>query len=161
MEHLWTPWRFGYIVGTERTPGCPFCVLPKETDDRKNLIVYRGEHNFIILNLFPYTNGHLMVVPFLHEASLKNLDEATTAEGMELTKWALRAMEEEYRPEGFNIGWNLGRTAGAGVADHLHQHIVPRWLGDSSFLTVIGETRILPEDLYETYDKLVKYFKTP
>ncbi|MBZ0189657.1 MAG: HIT domain-containing protein, partial [Candidatus Obscuribacterales bacterium] len=156
MDIIFTPWRYSYITGADRPAGCVFCNLPKETDDRNNLILYRAELNYVIMNLFPYSNGHLMVVPFHHEPWLKNLDQPTSSEMMELAKLAQIALEKEYQPDGFNIGWNLGKSAGAGVAEHLHLHVVPRWSGDASFMSVIGETRTIPEDLGVSYEKLLK-----
>ncbi len=159
MEHIWTPWRYTYITNVDRTPGCVFCnLLANSLEDRNNLILFRGQLNFIVLNLYPYTSGHLMVIPYQHEASLAKLDEPTTTELMYLTKRTELAIQEEYRPEGFNIGLNLGRSAGAGVKEHLHLHVVPRWTGDANFMTSIGETRTLPEDLGTTYERLAKYF---
>ncbi|MGD9681836.1 MAG: HIT domain-containing protein [Candidatus Obscuribacterales bacterium] len=158
MEILWTPWRYSYIVGEERPPGCIFCGLPEQGDDRETLILHRGSLNYVIMNLFPYSNGHLMVVPFVHEPDLKTLDDDATAEMMKLAKRVQAVLESEYNPDGFNIGWNLGKCAGAGVAGHVHLHIVPRWSGDAGFMTVIGETRIVPEDLMSTYDRLKKHF---
>ncbi len=159
MEHIWTPWRYTYITNVDRTPGCVFChLLANGLEDRNNLILYRGNLNFIVLNLYPYTSGHLMVIPYQHDALLSKLDEATTTEMMALTKQTELALQEEYRPEGFNIGLNLGRSAGAGVKEHLHLHVVPRWTGDANFMTAIGETRTLPEDLGTTYERLIKYF---
>lgn len=158
MEILWTPWRYSYIVGEERPAGCIFCSLPEHGDDRETLILHRGSLNYVIMNLFPYSNGHLMVVPFAHEPDLKALDDDATAEMMKLAKTVQGVLEGEYNPDGFNIGWNMGKCAGAGVAGHVHLHIVPRWSGDAGFMTVIGETRIVPEDLMATYDRLKKHF---
>ena len=135
-----------------------FCRVQQRGTDPENLIVHRGKKNFIILNLFPYTSGHLMIMPYEHIASLVETDLATTAEMMELAKRAQSALEAEYHPEGFNIGMNLGRSAGAGVADHLHLHVVPRWTGDANFVSIVGETRVLPEDLQTTYQKLKRQF---
>jgi ATP adenylyltransferase len=132
--------------------------MAAEQKDAENNILYRDSLNYVILNLFPYTNGHLMIVPFKHEGSLSELAPATSSEMMELAKQALRALEQEYHPDGFNVGFNLGRSAGAGVAEHIHLHVVPRWSGDANFLTVIGETRVMPEDLATTYEKLKKHF---
>jgi len=158
MEHIWTPWRYTYIKNVDTKPGCVFCTLLSSGDDRTNLIVHRGVLNFIVLNLYPYTSGHLMVVPYKHESSLAELDDATTSELMILAKRAQRILQQEYKPDGFNIGLNLGRVAGAGVRDHLHLHIVPRWAGDANFMSVIGETRTVPEELSETYDRVYKHF---
>jgi ATP adenylyltransferase len=159
MEHIWSPWRYRYIASADKQAGCVFCRVQQESaDDRESLVVYRGRLNFLILNLFPYTSGHAMVVPYEHTASFASLDRATTAEMMEVAKRTEVALGAEYNPDGFNIGMNLGRSAGAGVADHLHLHIVPRWAGDANFVSVVGETRVLPEDLTTTYDRLKKHF---
>jgi ATP adenylyltransferase len=122
-------------------------------------VLYRAELNFVILNLFPYTTGHLMIVPYVHSDSFRDVSMAATTEMMELAKLAQKALEAEYRPDGFNIGMNLGRSAGAGVADHIHMHVVPRWAGDANFVSVVGETRVLPEELLTTYDRLANRFK--
>jgi ATP adenylyltransferase len=158
MEHIWSPWRYQYITSAEKQPGCIFCNLIAENADQKNGILFRGALNYIILNLFPYTSGHLMVVPYQHSASLVDVDQATSTEMMELSKKVLCALESEYRPHGFNAGFNFGQSAGAGVAEHIHMHVVPRWSGDANFMTVIGETRILPEELGNTYQRLKKHF---
>lgn len=161
MEHIWSPWRYKYISSIESEIGCVFCRVQEHGTDRENLIVHRAQKNFIILNLFPYTSGHLMIVPYEHVASLADTDLATTAEMMELAKRAQTALQTEYHPDGFNIGMNLGRSAGAGVADHLHLHVVPRWTGDANFVSVVGETRVLPEDIQATFEKLRKRFDAP
>ena len=164
MEHIWSPWRYKYIASADRETGCVFCRVhgtdPREATekDQANYVVFRGELNFVILNLYPYTSGHLMIAPYEHTASLSEIDLATTAEMMVLAKRAQLALEAEYKPEGYNIGMNLGKCAGAGVADHLHLHVVPRWTGDANFVSVIGETRVLPEELPATWDKLRKRF---
>ena len=160
MDHIWSPWRYKYIASVDERPGCVFCIARDESRDRENLVLHRAQLNFVILNLFPYTSGHLMIVPYDHVGSLLFLSEAATAEMMELAKAAQKALEAEYRPDGFNIGMNLGRSAGAGVADHVHLHVVPRWTGDANYLSIIGETRVLPEDLSTTYDRLKSHFKT-
>ena len=158
MEHIWSPWRYKYIASADREPGCVFCRAAGGDDDRASLVVHRGLLNFVILNLFPYTSGHLMIVPYEHGASLAESPAETTSEMMELAKRSQRALEAEYSPDGFNIGMNLGRSAGAGVADHLHLHVVPRWAGDANFVSIVGETRVLPEDLPTTYDRLKRHF---
>ena len=157
MEHIFSPWRYKYIASADKDTGCVFCRA-RDGEDDEFLIVYRGGLNFIILNLYPYTSGHLMIVPYEHTDSLAAADTNTTAEMMELAKRAQVALEAEYRPDGFNIGMNLGRSAGAGVADHIHLHFVPRWTGDANFVSIVGETRVLPEDLATTYEKLKKHF---
>ena len=159
MEHIWSPWRYKYIASAGHEEGCVFCRIEHVHLDAENYLVHRAPLNFIILNLFPYTSGHLMIVPYRHEASLASLDIPTTTEMIELSKRAQTALETEYHPDGFNIGMNLGRSAGAGVADHLHLHVVPRWSGDANFVSIIGETRVLPEDLATTYQKLKTHFR--
>ncbi|HLG13390.1 MAG TPA: HIT domain-containing protein [Blastocatellia bacterium] len=157
MEHIWSPWRYKYIASVDREPGCVFCAAEAGPDD-EYLILHRATLSFIILNLYPYTSGHLMIVPYEHVASLSALKEATTTQMMELAKLSQRALETEYKPDGFNIGINLGRSAGAGVAEHVHMHVVPRWTGDANFVSVVGETRVLPEELATTYERLRKHF---
>ena len=158
MDHLWSPWRYKYIASADKTDECVFCRINREQKDAENFVVHRASLNFIVLNLFPYTSGHLMIVPYEHKASLVEFDTATTTEMLELAKRSQLALEAEYHPDGFNIGMNLGRSAGAGVADHLHLHVVPRWSGDANFVSIVGETRVLPEDLAATYLKLTKHF---
>ena len=158
MEHIWSPWRYQYIASAGREEGCVFCRIEQEDRDAENFLVHRAELNFVILNLFPYTSGHLMIVPYQHEASLAAVDQATTTEMIELAKRAQTALEAEYHPDGFNIGMNLGRSAGAGVADHVHLHVVPRWSGDANFVSIVGETRLLPEDLATTHQRLKNHF---
>ena len=134
---------------------CIFCAAQKNpADDEKNLLLYRGAHNFVILNLYPYISGHLMIAPFAHLGELDSTPKEVTDEMMDLAKRCETALREVYRPEGFNLGMNLGRAAGAGIADHIHLHIMPRWAGDTNFMTAVGGTRVLPEDLSTTYQKL-------
>ncbi len=156
MNHLWSPWRMTYIQNDLKKPGndCVFCAAQTMEDGPDNLIVFRGEHAFVILNRYPYTTGHLMVVPNVHESELDNLDEATRSEMMDLTARAIRVLRQVYHPQGFNVGMNLGRVAGAGIAAHLHMHIVPRWGGDTNFMSSIGGTRVLPEALEDTYRRV-------
>lgn len=158
MEHIWSPWRYKYIASADRQEGCVLCRISGEDKDAENYVVHRASLNFIVLNLFPYTSGHLMIVPYEHEASLAAVNEATTTEMIELAKRSQVALDSEYHPDGFNIGMNLGRSAGAGIADHLHLHVVPRWTGDASFVSIIGETRVLPEDLATTCKRLKARF---
>jgi len=153
MKQLWAPWRIEYILGPK--PGeCIFCTLPSEDRDRDNLILYRGERNFIIMNLFPYNCGHLMIVPYFHTSSFHGLDDATLSEMIHLTRASADCIGEVMRPEGFNTGLNIGQAAGAGIKEHLHMHVVPRWVGDSNFMAVMDEVRVVPEHLMATYDKL-------
>ena len=154
MDHLWTPWRKKYVQGQHDDQGCIFCMAAAAEDGVENLIFFRGIYNYMILNRYPYTNGHLMCVPYAHEERLEDLDRDTRVEMMDLITKAVRVLKEVYHPEGFNIGLNLGEIAGAGVAEHLHMHIVPRWAGDTNFMTAVGSTRVLPESLVETYQRV-------
>ena len=154
MNHLWSPWRGAYVDQSDKPEGCIFCNALKEEDGPHNLIITRSERGFVILNRFPYTSGHLMVVPKAHLPSLEDLDQPTTYELADLSQTALRVLRRVYSPDGFNLGVNIGRAAGAGVADHVHIHIVPRWTGDANFMTTLSETRVLPETLETTYEKV-------
>lgn len=156
MEHLWSPWRYDYMAsaGKQKTSACVFCVGDNPAQDAERLIVFRGKYNFIILNLFPYTSGHLMIAPYAHIGAITDAAVEQTSEMMELSKRAVTALQNVYNPDGFNIGMNLGHSAGAGVRDHLHMHVVPRWIGDANFIGVIGETRVLPEELSTTYRRV-------
>jgi len=161
FEKLWAPWRMEYIEGidVENCGECIFCEKPKERDDRKNFIIHRGKQCFVILNIFPYNNGHLMIVPYRHISEYEDLDSKTLLEMMDIVKIVIKAMKKNMRPDGFNIGMNLGRSAGAGIAEHLHLHVVPRWNGDTSFISVTGGTKVISESLEDTYDKLSKALK--
>ncbi len=156
MNHVWAPWRMAYIEGGGRPPGggCVFCWAPTQPDGPENLIIHRARYNYVILNRFPYTGGHLMIVPYEHIDDLTRLPAATRAEMMDLAAMAVQVLREVYHPQGFNLGMNLGRVAGAGIADHVHLHVVPRWAGDTNFMTTVGETRVLPESLERTYARL-------
>jgi ATP adenylyltransferase len=164
VDVLWSPWRYDYIKAddrrlTEIVNGCVFCtILNDSASDEEKFILHRAEFNFVILNIYPYTSGHLMVVPFAHLADLDRADKKTTDELMDLTKRCQTAIREIYQPNGINLGMNLGKAAGAGVAEHFHMHILPRWFGDVNFMTAIGETRTIPEDLRATYEKLKDKF---
>jgi ATP adenylyltransferase len=155
-QRLWAPWRLEYITG-EKQDECIFCAKPA-VDDESALIVRRGDRCFVMLNAFPYTSGHVMIAPYEHTADLSGLDDATSLELMSLVREALRAIEQAYGPDGFNVGANLGTVAGAGVADHVHLHVVPRWEGDTNFMPVLGEVRVLPESLDETQRRLKEAF---
>ena len=154
MDHIFTPWRYMYIKDAAKKQECIFCAMLAENDDAKNLIVQRGAENFIVLNRYPYTAGHVMVAPYAHVADLSEADAETLSEMMLLAQRVQRALAAAYQPEGYNLGMNLGRCAGAGVLGHLHLHVLPRWTGDANFMTTVGETRHLPEDLSQTFDKL-------
>ena len=156
MDYLWTPWRYRYIADTARDTGCIFCDAVSANDDVKSQIVFRGDTCFVILNRFPYTSGHVMVVPYAHVADLAAADPETLSEMMRIAQRVQVALRQTYHPDGFNLGMNLGRAAGAGVTGHLHMHVLPRWSGDANFMTVVGETRVEPEDLTTTYEKLRK-----
>jgi ATP adenylyltransferase len=155
MDHLWTPWRYAFITVAEQTPGCIFCDAPKESDE-KALIVHRGEHCYVILNKYPYTNGHVMVVPYAHLDELQKLPADTAQEMMALTQRMETVLRALYAPDGINLGMNIGKAAGAGVAGHIHMHILPRWIADANFVSVIGETRVLPESLEVTWERISK-----
>ncbi len=154
MSHIWSPWRMAYIMNHEKTADCIFCKALLEEDSPQNLVVYRGNTAFVILNRFPYTSGHLMIVPNEHLATLEQLSDATLLEMMQLTTRAMRILRELYHPEAFNIGANIGEAAGAGIASHVHLHVVPRWKGDTNFMSTTANTRVLPEDLAETFVRI-------
>ena len=164
MDVLWSPWRYDYIKGSEQkeatqTSGCVFCdILNNSASDEENFILHRAEFNFVILNVYPYISGHLMVVPYAHIADLDKAPKETTDELMDLTKRCQTALRGAYNPNGFNLGMNLGKAAGAGVAEHFHLHILPRWIGDANFMTSVGQTRTIPEALQTTFDKLKVMF---
>jgi ATP adenylyltransferase len=157
MEHLWSPWRLAYITGTRTDSGCVFCAA-LASPDADSLIVHRGRTCFVILNLFPYNNGHLMVIPNRHIAGLAAATPEERAELVELAAAAETALTEAYQPQGLNLGINLGKPAGAGILDHVHLHVVPRWNGDTNFMTVVGGARVLPEDLADTAARLRPVF---
>ena len=158
MERLWTPWRAKYIAsgGVDSESGsCVFCDISRDLkNDEKNFVLHRGQHNFIVLNLYPYISGHLLIVPNKHVGELDAASKEITDELMDLTKRSQTALREVYEPAGFNVGMNLGASAGAGILDHLHVHILPRWGGDTNFMSTVAETRVIPEDLKTTYEKL-------
>lgn len=154
MDYLWTPWRYHFVSQAAREKGCIFCQAAESGDDSRALIVYRGRRNFVILNLYPYTTGHSMVVPYAHVADLGACDAETLDEMMNLARRLQVALAGLYHPQGYNIGMNLGRAAGAGVADHIHLHVLPRWNGDTNFMTTVAETRLQPEEISVTYGKL-------
>jgi ATP adenylyltransferase len=158
MDYLWSPWRYVYVTQEVPQKGCVFCVKAQASNDEESLILYRGSHSFVLLNLFPYTSGHLMITPYAHVGELSQANDATWVEMMALTRKAEVALRKAYTPDGINLGMNLGKSAGAGIADHIHVHVLPRWYADSNFMTTIGETRVLPEALPDTYRKLKPLF---
>jgi len=160
MKHIWSPWRMKYIETNEKENGCVFCNAQAKEDSVSNLIAFRGQRAFVILNLYPYTSGHLMVIPFEHVATLEELSPAARAEIMELTSLSMSVLRKAYGPQGFNMGANIGEAAGAGVPGHVHIHIVPRWGGDTNFMSTLGETRVLPESIEETYKRVHEGFQS-
>jgi ATP adenylyltransferase len=158
VDYLWSPWRYRYVssgapASSEQT-ACLFCAKATSSEDRVNLVALRGEYNFVLLNLYPYASGHIMIAPYAHVASLQDADPAALEEMMRLARRADTALRQLYKPDGMNLGMNLGACAGAGVAAHIHMHVLPRWCGDASFMTTISETRVLPEELSVTWERL-------
>ena len=157
MKYIWAPWRIQYIRG-EKPKGCILCDKPAENKDKENYILYRGSRNFIMLNSFPYNPGHLLIAPYRHTGNLEELTAEERNEHYELVSRAIKALKKEINPGGFNIGANLGRVAGAGIESHFHSHIVPRWNGDTNFVPVLSDIRVVPQALAETYDALFGKF---
>jgi ATP adenylyltransferase len=153
---IWAPWRLAYVkdASKDNEEECIFCAKPAQNEDEANLIVHRGERCFVILNLFPYTNGHLMIAPYEHTGRLQELPEGTVAEMMGLAQRAMARLELVYDPHGYNVGFNQGRVAGAGVEHHIHLHVVPRWGGDTNFMPVIADTKVMPQTLEQSYEAL-------
>ena len=157
MNVIWAPWRMEYIL-SGKEQHCIFCELPKQERDRDNLILYRSVHSFVIMNRYPYNNGHILVVPYRHVSALEGLDDAVLLDFMKVTRHSVASIRKAFMPDGFNIGINIGRIAGAGMEEHVHLHMVPRWAGDTSFMTVFDEVRVIPEHIMSTYDKLFAAF---
>jgi ATP adenylyltransferase len=161
---MWAPWRMGYVTREHEDgyegPACVFCRLLSQRDDRQAYILYRGARSFVIMNLYPYNNGHLMIVPNVHVDALTELDAETLAEMGGLAQRAQTVLDDTMRPQGFNMGINQGRAAGAGIADHLHMHVVPRWVGDTNFMPVLSDVRVIPQHMDETYDLLLPGFRS-
>ncbi len=153
MERIWAPWRMQFIR-MKKPKGCFLCENPQKVDDVRNYILYRGGENFVIMNSYPYNPGHLMVAPYRHVASIEELSEAERNEHFKIVNQCVKVLREEANPEGFNIGMNLGKASGAGVAGHAHTHIVPRWHGDINFMSVLADTKVVPEALAETFERL-------
>lgn len=158
MDQLWAPWRMPFIEGKEPRPGCIFCSKPAEDADEENLIVYRARHCFVILNLYPYNSGHLLVVPFQHAARLEDIEPEVGAELFHVSQRAAGILREAMAPDGFNFGINQGSISGAGIADHIHLHVVPRWGGDTNFMPVLADTKVMPELLSATANKIRPMF---
>jgi ATP adenylyltransferase len=159
MEYLWTPWRSTYMKAKQDLSRCIFCAALASDRDEENLVVYRGQHSFIILNRYPYTSGHLMIAPHAHVSRLNDASIDALTEITLLTQRAEEVIGEAYHPDGMNLGMNLGRAAGAGIAEHIHMHMLPRWSGDANFMTSVAGTRIIPESLEETYSKIKQGFE--
>ncbi|MBU0491358.1 MAG: HIT domain-containing protein [Chloroflexi bacterium] len=154
MTHrLWTPWRMQYIL-SDKSGDCVLCKAAQSDDEAGHYVLLRGEHNFVVMNIYPYNSGHLMVVPYEHVAGLEHLDDETLAEAMRLVRECTTLLGRVMHPDGFNVGINLGKAAGAGLHEHLHIHIVPRWVGDTNFISVLGETRVVPEMVSDSYERL-------
>ncbi len=162
MDYLWSPWRYRYVSSAPPSDpeACLFCAKAGFSDDRSNLVAFRGEHNFILLNLYPYTSGHLMIAPYEHVATLEDASGLVLEEMIRLARRADLALRALYKPDGMNVGMNLGACAGAGVAGHIHMHVLPRWCGDASFITTVSETRVLPEELSVTWERVSAALKT-
>jgi ATP adenylyltransferase len=159
-ERIWAPWRLEYIQSVDEQPGCFLCAAAAAADDEEHLVVRRGERAFVLLNKFPYASGHLLVAPLAHGLNFPDLDDGLAAEVHRLGAAGMRALTGAFRPEGFNLGWNIGRVAGAGVPDHGHLHVVPRWGGDTNFMPVLGDVKVLPEHLLATRRKLVDAWRS-
>ena len=159
MDYLWTPWRYRYLITPPREEVCIFCEAAATTDDRESLIVLRGEKNYVILNRYPYTSGHVMIVPYAHHSTLAASEPAGLAEMMQMAQRLQEALEALYHPQGYNLGMNIGRAAGAGIPGHLHMHVLPRWIGDTNFMSTVGDTRVEPEELDVTYERLHQALK--
>ena len=155
---IWAPWRIGYIVKIKKK-GCFLCHSYKSKEDDKNFVIYRGKFSFVVMNIFPYNNGHLMIAPIRHLKNITSLTEKEDREIMELIKKSVKVLKKLLKPDGFNIGLNLGKMAGAGLENHIHFHIVPRWNGDTNFMPVISNTKVIPQSLSELYLELIKEFK--
>jgi ATP adenylyltransferase len=156
MDHLWSPWRYRYVSQSIPDEQCLFCRIAASDQDKDNYVLLRAEHNYVLLNRYPYTSGHLMIAPYAHVATLEETDPKTLEEMMRLAQRAEAALRAIYHPGGVNVGINIGKAAGAGVAGHIHMHVLPRWAGDVNFMTTVGETRVLPEDLETAWGKLSK-----
>jgi ATP adenylyltransferase len=160
MNYIWSPWRMEYILSPKSGEDCIFCEGLKQADGLENLIVYRGPMAFVMLNRFPYTSGHLMIVPYEHKPSLELLEASSRTDIMDLSARAIEVLQTLYSPQGFNLGMNIGDAAGAGITEHVHLHVVPRWVGDTNFMSAVSQTRVLPELLEQTYHRVREVWET-
>ncbi len=164
MDHLWSPWRYQYVTSADSVPqdqdACLFCRVAASANDKENLVILRAERCFVLLNRYPYSSGHLMIAPYEHVSTLEAADTRALEEIMRVAQRAEKALRSVYKPEGLNLGFNIGKCAGAGIAGHIHLHALPRWGGDTSFLTTVGETRVLPEALETTFDRVSSALRT-
>lgn len=158
-ERLWTPWRMQYILDNSKSSGCVFCNKPKEDDNRANLILYKGKNSFVIMNRYPYSNGHLLITPYSHVGDMEDLSAEELCEMTIEAQRSIGILKKVMNPDGFNVGMNLGKAAGSGIDDHIHLHIVPRWNGDTNFMPVLSDVRVMPEHLDDTYMKLLELYK--
>jgi len=158
VDNIWAPWRIDYIL-SKKPEGCIFCAMPKEESDESNFILWRGPFNYVIMNIYPYNPGHLMIVPYQHTSTLEGITDDVSLDFIKTTQKALFALRKAINPDGFNLGLNLTKSGGAGIEEHIHLHIVPRWNGDTNFITVLSDVRVIPEHLKATYKKLLPYFK--
>jgi len=158
MERLWAPWRHAYVESATQKEGCIFCDFPAEQRDAERFILRRGKHTFVMLNAYPYSNGHLMVAPYRHVGSIGDLDDAEALETIQQVQSCVAALQRAFRPDGYNVGMNLGRVAGAGIDSHVHTHVVPRWNGDTNFMAVVGHVRVIPMSLEAAYARLKEAF---
>ena len=161
MDYIWSPWRYHYVKQADKESSCVFCEIHASDDDENNLVVLRGQSNFIVLNRYPYTSGHVMIVPTAHVATVEDTSAEVLEEMMRLAQQAESALRKLYKPDGLNIGMNIGKAAGAGIGGHIHLHVLPRWIADNNFVTVVGETRVLPEELPQTWRRLRAEFHPP
>ncbi|MFO7698745.1 MAG: HIT domain-containing protein [Anaerolineae bacterium] len=157
MKQLWSPWRINYIRG-DRPPDCVFCSAPREQASPENLVLFRGQHSYVMMNRYPYTNGHLMIIPYAHIAMLTDVPADTQIEMLQEINMSIEILREVMNPQGYNVGLNLGASAGAGIRDHIHFHVVPRWVGDTNFMAVVGETNVIVEGLIECFSQLKPAF---
>lgn len=158
MDTLWTPWRSTYLKAKQDKRQCIFCAAAARTDDEVTLVVHRARHCFVILNRYPYTSGHVMVAPYEHVSRLTAISDEASQEMMQLMRWSEKAIERAYSPDGLNMGLNLGQAAGAGIEEHIHMHVLPRWRGDANFMTSVAHARVIPEDLSVTHSKMTAVF---